>query len=124
MFYGKGAGKLPTASAVMADIIDAAKNTDAERTLHWVDTGVNCVCDYLDTSCCFFLRLRSHNLSSLRQQLSQLLGQVRELTIDNQDSDEIGVVTGLVKESRVLQIIGQLEEDGVELCSCIRVLDF
>lgn len=124
VFYGKGAGKLPTASAVMADIIDAAKNTDTERTLHWVDTGMNCVCDYLDTSCCFFLRLHSHNLSSLRQQLSQLLGQVRELTIDNQDSEEIGVVTGPVKESRVLQIIGQLEEDGVKLCSCIRVLDF
>ena len=27
MFYGKGAGKLPTASAVAADVIDCAKHT-------------------------------------------------------------------------------------------------
>lgn len=124
VFYGKGAGKLPTASAVMADIIDAAKNTDTERTLHWVDNGTNCVCDYLESQCAFFLRLRSHNLPALRQQLTQLLGQVRELTIPNQDEEEIGVITPLVQESRMLQIIGQLEEDGVQLCSKIRLLDF
>ena len=26
MFYGKGAGKLPTASAVTADVLDALRN--------------------------------------------------------------------------------------------------
>ena len=124
VFYGKGAGKLPTASAVMADIIDAAKNTDTERTLHWVDNGVNCVCDYLESQCAFFLRLKSHNLPALRQRLNQLLSQVRELTIPNQDEEEIGVITPPVQESRMLQIIGQLEEDGARLCSKIRLLDF
>ena len=29
MFYGKGAGKLPTASAVVADVVDALKNGSA-----------------------------------------------------------------------------------------------
>ena len=28
MFYGRGAGKLPTASAVLGDIIDEIKQTD------------------------------------------------------------------------------------------------
>ena len=33
MFYGRGAGKLPTASAVVADVIDAAKQRDSRRRL-------------------------------------------------------------------------------------------
>ena len=37
MFYGKGAGKLPTASAVVADIIDAAQNDC--RGIMWEDCG-------------------------------------------------------------------------------------
>ena len=28
MFYGSGAGKLPTASAVVADVVEMAKNLD------------------------------------------------------------------------------------------------
>ena len=31
MFYGQGAGKLPTASAVVGDIIDAAKHLKGTR---------------------------------------------------------------------------------------------
>ncbi len=37
MFYGAGAGKLPTASAVVADIIDAAKHVNARRWISWED---------------------------------------------------------------------------------------
>lgn len=38
MFYGKGAGKLPTASAVCADIVDAAKNPNAGASpLRWTE---------------------------------------------------------------------------------------
>jgi homoserine dehydrogenase len=33
MFYGQGAGKLPTASAVIADIIDALRHKDNRRFL-------------------------------------------------------------------------------------------
>jgi len=35
LFYGKGAGKLPTASAVVADIIDCAKHLSARKYLSW-----------------------------------------------------------------------------------------
>ncbi len=40
MFYGKGAGKLPTASAVVADIIDAARHIDkTKNTMLWEEGG-------------------------------------------------------------------------------------
>jgi homoserine dehydrogenase len=35
MFYGAGAGKLPTASAVVADIIDAVKHENARKYIMW-----------------------------------------------------------------------------------------
>ena len=35
MYYGSGAGKLPTASAVVADIIDAAKHVNRNVVMGW-----------------------------------------------------------------------------------------
>lgn len=35
MFYGRGAGKLPTASAVLGDLIDAVKQTDTDLSQSW-----------------------------------------------------------------------------------------
>ncbi len=39
MFYGAGAGKLPTASAVVADIIDASKHSQTRKYLNWLDSS-------------------------------------------------------------------------------------
>ena len=35
MFYGSGAGKLPTASAVVADVVEMAKNVDKNIPVEW-----------------------------------------------------------------------------------------
>jgi homoserine dehydrogenase len=45
MFYGAGAGKLPTASAVVADIIDAAKHVNARKWLSWADGSPDMIYD-------------------------------------------------------------------------------
>ena len=37
MFYGSGAGKLPTASAVVADVVDATKNLGKNVPVFWSD---------------------------------------------------------------------------------------
>ena len=39
MFYGRGAGKLPTASAVVADVIDIAKDLKKDRHNGWEEAG-------------------------------------------------------------------------------------
>lgn len=124
VFYGKGAGKLPTASAVVADILSAAKEPDQERTLFWVDDGTNCVVDYLETDCAFFLRLSASDIAAARKQAAELLGETRELTIDGQARDEIGLITRPVRESRLEQVLKLLEENGVKVRSRIRLLDY
>ncbi|MBQ2670841.1 MAG: homoserine dehydrogenase, partial [Clostridia bacterium] len=37
MFYGAGAGKLPTASAVVADVVDAVKHIERSKKIMWVE---------------------------------------------------------------------------------------
>ncbi len=39
MFYGRGAGKLPTASAVVADVMDVARNLGHRKALVWDEGG-------------------------------------------------------------------------------------
>ena len=45
MFYGRGAGKLPTASAVVADVMDVARNMGHRKALSWEPGGDDTVCD-------------------------------------------------------------------------------
>lgn len=45
MFYGRGAGKLPTASAVVADVIDAAKHFHARKYIYWKESSEDYVSD-------------------------------------------------------------------------------
>ena len=52
MFYGPGAGKLPTASAVVADIIDIIENRDAKtKAIEWTAATEDDVIDF-DTYAC------------------------------------------------------------------------
>ena len=52
MFYGRGAGKLPTASAVVSDIIDIAANLGkASRPVEWQVAGADDMADINDYSC-------------------------------------------------------------------------
>jgi len=44
MFYGRGAGALPTASAVMADVLDVIR--DCRKTIGWEAEDPDIYCDY------------------------------------------------------------------------------
>ncbi len=58
MFYGKGAGKLPTASAVVADVVDAVKHEGTNIMTIWDKEKVK-LGDKKDFSCKFFVRVQN-----------------------------------------------------------------
>jgi homoserine dehydrogenase len=58
MFYGSGAGKLPTASAVVADVIDMTKHTNRNVCVAWDEAEIALV-DYKNGSARFFVRTAS-----------------------------------------------------------------
>lgn len=59
VFYGKGAGKLPTASAVVADVIDCVKHFKARKYLYWEDAKPGYVAEFSAQQQDVFLRLRA-----------------------------------------------------------------
>ena len=69
MFYGKGAGKLPTASAVVADVVECARNHGNNLPCIWeVDDAV--VTDVANASNRFFVRAKV----DVQKQLQEVFG--------------------------------------------------
>ena len=99
VFYGKGAGKLPTASAVVADVIDCVKNWGVYKSPFWVEEEDDGVLDYLQTEIAFYLRIKCDNKEKALQKAKELFGEVEELKVASLDG-EIGVVTGIIKEAK------------------------
>lgn len=58
MFYGSGAGKLPTASAVVADVVDMVKHKNTNIYIDWKPEKIELV-DYKDSRNRFFVRTSS-----------------------------------------------------------------
>lgn len=56
MFYGSGAGKLPTASAVVSDVVDAAKHTGTNIMTIWSNKKLG-LADKDTLACNFFVRV-------------------------------------------------------------------
>lgn len=59
MFFGRGAGKLPTASAVVADVIDASKHITARKYIEWSEGGPDAVSDALAEPIRWYVRART-----------------------------------------------------------------
>ncbi len=56
MFYGKGAGKLPTASAVVADVIDEVNHLERSKRIQWVKAQENVMASPDDKKFRYFVR--------------------------------------------------------------------
>lgn len=62
MFYGRGAGKLPTASAVVADVIDAVKHIRTNKWQTWEDKGSDFMVDASKVTYRYFVRTKDKDL--------------------------------------------------------------
>ncbi len=57
MFYGQGAGKLPTASAVVADVMDVARNMKNSKYLDWGEGGPDAAAPSDALECPWYVRV-------------------------------------------------------------------
>ena len=107
MFYGSGAGKLPTASAVVADVVDAAKHLHRNIMTIWRSTKLNLV-PIADTSKQFFVRIKG-NAEEMKEALENSFGPVEIIRVDGLDG-EFGFVTGTMTEKEYAEKAGQFED--------------
>lgn len=68
MFYGKGAGKNATASAVAADVIDCVKHLENRKYLFWEDGEKDYVDNLADEPTVLYARISSNSFSELEKQ--------------------------------------------------------
>lgn len=90
MFYGSGAGKLPTASAVVADVVDMVKHQHTNIYIDWSQEKLEIV-DYKDSVNAFFVRTASDKAA-----VEAAFGNVEY--VENVEAGEIGFVTGEMTE--------------------------
>ena len=108
MFYGSGAGKLPTASAVVADVIDMAKHHDPQRNIpmQWREEKLE-LADYREAGYRFLVRS-----SSSENEIREAFGELEK--VDGGVPGEIGFVTGEMTEaefeerSKKIKLIGRM----------------
>ena len=124
VFYGKGAGKFPTASAVVADIIDCVKHLKARKYLYWSDSTESVVKPYEETSYPVYFRVESSlDKQALTEKINSLFNEVKLLARANAPENEYAFVTGETVVSEQKKAVAELESSGVKVLSAIRISD-
>lgn len=112
MFYGKGAGKLPTASAVVADVVDCAKHLKARKRIFWTDSDESQVASYKDSKTAMYIRV------SGKGEMAQSLFPDSEIM--KADGNTV-LMTQEYKFGEIEEKIAKLNENGEKVLSAIRI---
>lgn len=123
VFYGKGAGKLPTASAVVSDIIMAAKMHGNSKSLYWEVPDGEFVLDYKELKNKFYLRLICEDKAAAVKQAEKMWGKVKILHRDGEGENEVAFITEEVGERQFESDCAELAKSA-EIKGKIRVLDY
>ncbi|MBO4389704.1 MAG: homoserine dehydrogenase [Lachnospiraceae bacterium] len=104
MFYGAGAGKLPTASAVAADVVEAAMNPGRTMMKGWTSEKME-LGDVLDTEQAFFFRVSAEDADTVKG----LFGD-KAMALDTVVSGETGFVTEVMKEREFNELTASIKD--------------
>lgn len=114
MFYGSGAGKLPTASAVVADVVDEAKHLHRNIMTNWTNQPLPLTpLDEVEGR--FFVRVKDVAVD----ELEEAFGQVQTVETDALP-EEMGVMTSVIRQGAYK---AGAEKLGDRVISMIRVKD-
>lgn len=125
VFYGKGAGKLPTASAVVADVIDQTKHIGrVPKRFYWNDAVEGFVEDYRVCSEKQFIRGIFANKSEGEKLVKDIFGNVKFIDLENRPENELAFVTNYITYDALDSAKERLKAANVSELSIIAVLDY
>ncbi|MBE6904038.1 MAG: homoserine dehydrogenase [Ruminococcaceae bacterium] len=113
MFYGRGAGKLPTASAVVADMIDCVKHVNARKELFWQDSDNSFVSDIKEENVRMYVRICPEGL----QKVMEIFPDAKTIQIEN----DFAFITSEMKEKQIDEGLEKLKAYGFEAINKIRL---
>ena len=120
MFYGKGAGKMPTASAVVADVIDCVKHRKARKYLYWAPAEKGMIADYHDEVCAMYMRLNGKSSDEIMTIANELCREC--IYTDGVNEDEIAIITDIAPYSEQEKVARKFLARGVNVVSAMRTL--
>lgn len=103
MFFGAGAGKLPTASAVVADVVDCVKHKGKNVMTIWSSEKLE-LGSTEDIRRDFFVRVKGNDTAAVRE----IFGNVATITIPGLEG-EFGFVTGMMTEKEFNEAASKLD---------------
>lgn len=106
MFIGAGAGKLPTASAVVTDVIDAAKHDGTNVVCYWSEEKLE-LADIKDSVKRFFVRIAGSK-DDVLSKVEAVFGKVNVIELP-EVSGEFGFVTEAISEADYEEYAKKLE---------------
>lgn len=95
MFYGKGAGKLPTASAVVADMIQAILHMDTNVEMGWGEEKQE-IASTASAKFQYFVRLKGEK-EELLKKVERVFGPVKAFALDGEEL-EFAILTETMEE--------------------------
>lgn len=113
MFYGRGAGRFPTASAVAADVVDCARNQGRTLPCVWGQEEAS-LADLAQTERRFFVRSRIGARAAVEESFPGGRGVALP-----EDGDSFGYFTPMLKEE---EFDAKCKELGAQIINRIRLL--
>lgn len=124
VFYGKGAGKLPTASAVVADVIDAVKNKGHNKGIYWVDSDDSQLVPYDQVEVQYYVRLKLAPYMDGKSLVAGVYGEVEFVDRPERPADELAFITDTRVQREHLAAFEKLQEAGAQVLGSIPLLDY
>ncbi len=93
-FYGRGAGKLPTASAVVADVMDCVLHKDKRRDIFWEDSDGSNILSYKLYTHAMYVYAESDDPLNALAHAEELFGECERITKWDAADNEVVFITG------------------------------
>lgn len=105
MYYGSGAGKLPTASAVVADVIEAARFMGTHLQIDWEEEKI-ALADLPSSRRRFFVRLDKDKVSA--EKAAEIFGDGGTVSLE-ECRTEYGYITSVMSEKEFVDRFEKLD---------------
>lgn len=133
MYYGKGAGSLPTASAVLSDIVNIIRNINQDIKVEKIDRNfkIKNILSIDEISTKYYIRLSIKSgeniISKITSVFDKLSIKTVEMLVENieQDLYTVVIITEKTKEIKFKQCIEQIKsiDNNLKIENIIRIED-
>lgn len=123
VFYGKGAGKLPTASAVVADVMDCVKHVKARKYLMWEDGNPDDILPFEESKYAMYVLAETEDKAEAAKCADEAFGKCSLLSRENAKANEFAFVTPVLSYADFVKASEKFEKCGAKLITSVRIAE-